>query len=625
MGKRFSGNFFLVVFVLAFSIQPSSVFANINTIATQRLTYQEAAEYFGENVSAIGDVNADGNQDIAVSGSYNNVAAANAGAIYVYFGNGGGVNATPDLTIRGETAGDYLGYGNKTISSAGDINGDGYQDFMVASDYYNNRQGRVYIFHGGPSLNDTADVVITGPTAAVTYFGSTINNIGDINHDGYSDIIIGQEGSTNGNAYIYYGGSSMDTTADVTFTGEAAGDALGSFVGLAGDVNNDGNQDILIGAYLNDTAGTNAGAAYIFYGNGSGVDTTADVTMRAAAANDLLGYYATTLGDVNGDGYADVLVTAYGQDTGGSNVGAAYVYYGGSSMDGTADVTFRGSASEEYFGGSTGYVGDINGDGYNDIMVGTSNYSSNKGRLSIYYGGSSIDSIADVTLTGENNNDYLSSWWVGGASAVDINHDNAVDILVGAPGYSGGAYNGAAYIFLGIPPTSSNSSSDEGNGSSESSTTPTIANSQQQGTQRIITTNTTTSPTITVKPVDIDQVEKVTFRINGKVYTMKPTNTSNYTLKLPKIPKPGKYPYSVTAYYSNTTSTTPGTIIVKDNKGSSSSNTLLTQINSVFRTVYNQNPTTEQWKYWQTRIVNKEKTTLDQLLGAMQWQRVQGN
>jgi hypothetical protein len=177
-------------------------------------------------------------------------------------------------------------------------------------------------------------------------------------------------------------------------TGEATSNRFGISVASAGDVNGDGYADVVVGAYYYSSS---TGRAYIYYG-GSSMDSTADVTMTGEATYNSFGISVASAGDVNGDGYADVVVGAYGYAT---NTGRAYIYYGGSSMDTVADVTMTGETTNNYFGFSVAAAGDVNGDGYADVVVGAYGYSSSTGRAYIYYGSSLMNNIADVTMTGE--------------------------------------------------------------------------------------------------------------------------------------------------------------------------------------------------------------------------------
>ncbi|MEA1893781.1 MAG: integrin alpha [Euryarchaeota archaeon] len=149
----------------------------------------------------------------------------------------------------------------------------------------------------------------------------------------------------------------MDNVADIVLCGESDGDQFGYFCFYAGDVNNDGYDDVIIGAPKSDAGGADSGRACIYFG-GSSMDSTPDVTMTGAGAGHRFGYVAPA-GDVNDDGCDDVIVGARGADK-------AYIYLGGSPMDSTADVTMSGESSGDFFGYGTGTVGDVDKDGYSD-------------------------------------------------------------------------------------------------------------------------------------------------------------------------------------------------------------------------------------------------------------------
>ena len=193
---------------------------------------------------------------------------------------------------------------------------------------------------------------------------------------GIADVIVGawlnDAGSPNaGRAYVYYGGPGADSVADLTLTGAAANDSFGAAVSGAGDVNGDGHADVIVGAIYNDAGGFDAGRAYVYYG-GSGADAVADLTLTGAATGDYFGLRLSKAGDVNGDGYADVIVGAYSNDAGGANAGRAYVYYGGPGADAVADLTLTGAVANDQFGVSVSGAGDVDGNGFADVIVGAS-------------------------------------------------------------------------------------------------------------------------------------------------------------------------------------------------------------------------------------------------------------
>ncbi|MBK6507305.1 MAG: FG-GAP repeat protein [Ignavibacteria bacterium] len=150
-----------------------------------------------------------------------------------------------------------------------------------------------------------------------------------------------------------------DSFQEYSFAGAAAVDYYGFSVASAGDVNADGFDDIIVGAPFNDAGGTDAGRAYIYFGSYV-IDYTADVILTGNIAGGRLGYSVSSAGDVNNDGYADVIAGATGLS---ANTGCAYIYYGGSNMNNVADVTLSGQSAGEQFGYSVSNAGDVNGDG----------------------------------------------------------------------------------------------------------------------------------------------------------------------------------------------------------------------------------------------------------------------
>ena len=410
-------------------------------------TGQAAGDYFGASVSAAGDVNGDGYSDIIVGAYYNDAGGSEAGRAYIYFG-GPIIDNIADVTLTGAAAGDYFG---NSVSTAGDVNGDGYSDVIVGAygnDAGGNDAGRAYIYFGGSAMDNAADVILTGEATGDS-FGNSVFTAGDVNGDGYTDVIVGAYyndagGSYAGRAYIYFGSSTMNNTADVTLTGEAAGDYFGNSVSTAGDVNGDGYSDVIVGAYFNDAGGSEAGRAYIYFG-GSSMDNTADLILTSAAANDWFGASVSNADDVNGDGYSDVIVGAYGYNSG---TGRAYIYFGGTSMNTVADVVLTGDNIFDWFGYSVSTAGDVNGDGYSDVIVGAP-YNSpggiQTGRGYIYFGGTSMDNVADVILTGSASGDLFG---LSVSTAGDVNGDGYSDVIVGAfQNDAGGADAGRAYLY----------------------------------------------------------------------------------------------------------------------------------------------------------------------------------
>lgn len=387
---------------------------------------------YGKSVSNVGDVNGDGFDDVIIGDpNGNGGSGTNSGRAYIYFG-GTVINSAADVILTGGALNNYFG---NSVSNAGDVNADGYDDVIVGAHGYNSFTGRAYVYYGGASMNNVADVIMTGAFTN-NEFGKSVSGAGDVNNDGFSDVIVGAYAASayTGKAYIYFGGSSMNNIADVIMTGENTNDNFGYSVSGAGDVNGDGYHDVICGAY-----GFNGiGRAYIYFG-GVSMNNVADVSMFGGAIADFFGASVSNAGDVNDDGYSDVIVGAYGYN---SLTGRAYIFYGGALMDGAADVTMTGESANNSFGYSVSDAGDVNGDGFADVYVGAYGFSASQGRAYLYYGGANMNNAVDIFMTGEETLNHFGYSISGGG---DVNGDGFADMIAGAYGYN--SNTGRAYVY----------------------------------------------------------------------------------------------------------------------------------------------------------------------------------
>jgi hypothetical protein len=401
---------------------PSDVPANASMTVT--LTRGDSLIFAGQgslgnSAMYAGDVNADGFDDLIISNP-----SLNGGLAYLHFGSTV-LDTIPDLVLAGPQGSVRFGI---RVTSAGDVNNDGYDDVAVADDEIMNNTGRVYIYYGGLEMNAEADIVLTGQSESI-YFGRNVMNAGDVNGDGFSDIIAGAFGfgSNRGKVEIHFGALNMDTIPDVVFVGENGGDVLGNVSG-AGDVNNDGFDDVIAGAW---GYNSRTGRAYILFG-GTNMNNVPDVILTGNIADDGFGLTVADAGDVNGDSYSDVLV--------GTNVkGRAFIFYGGANMNNSADVNLVDAG----IGYQAAGVGDLNKDGYADVMVGAYSFNSDKGKASVFYGGLSMDGVSDMVYFPSVGSYYGYSL----SKAGDVNNDGFLDFLIGAPGEGG-----RAYLFYNLQP-----------------------------------------------------------------------------------------------------------------------------------------------------------------------------
>src|SRR5262245_41194673 len=277
--------------------------------------------------------------------------------------------------------------------------------------------------------------------APMDYFGIAVSGAGDVNQDGFADLIVGayfdEFGQSDvGKARVFSGQSGA---ALYTFSG-APEDYFGSAVSGAGDVNQDGCDDLIVGAWQDDTTASNAGKAVVFSGKtGLVLDT-----FLGAHFEDYFGYSVSGAGDVNADGFPDVIVGAYGEDHNGSQSGSARIYSG---KTGGLLYTLYGSSADDQFGKAVSGAGDVNQDGFDDVIIGAPYedlFGSNVGYARVYSGktGASLS-----VFTGDTQND-LFGFAVSGAG--DVNQDGFDDVMVGAVAHDvNGTDSGSAFLFSG--------------------------------------------------------------------------------------------------------------------------------------------------------------------------------
>ncbi len=396
------------------------------------------------------DVNGDGYADLVVGAGYapGTSASPGPGRAYVYLGSASGLATTPATTLTGPD-GPGSGFGN--VASAGDVNGDGFADLVVGAGWAPGTSaspgpGRAYVYLGSASgLATTPATTLTGPDGAGGHF-DVVASAGDVNGDGYADVVVAAyaEGGGTGAAHVYLGSASgLATTPATTLTGpDGAGGYFGASVASVGDVNGDGYADLVVGAY---GAMSDTGRAYIYLGSASGLATTPTTTLTGPdGANNNFGASVASAGDVNGDGYADVVVGGYGS----SYVGRAHVYLGSATGLGTTPATTLTTPPGAYvgFGISVASAGDVNGDGYADVVVGAYNEGGGTGAAHVYLGSASgLATTPATTLTGL----YGSAFGIQVASAGDVNGDGYADVAVAASYVNAPSPTGQAFVFLG--------------------------------------------------------------------------------------------------------------------------------------------------------------------------------
>lgn len=383
------------------------------------------------------DANGDGFGDVAIGGQLYS-------KMRLYHGSRSGLPASAAVAIDAPgPASDIWG----PVSSAGDVNGDGYDDLIVGANAAGT-SGRAYVYHGSSSGIRSSVKRTLSPPAGGLAFGHTVAGGYDLNDDRYDDVVVSALGSASaaGRVHVYLGSASgVGASPAHTLSGSGEVNANFGYDVAVGYFDGDALPDLAVSEHQGYGA-LGVGRVYVFMGKAGGLDTTAATTLTCPDGSKRgFGVSIDAINDFDGDGYGDLAVGAYGV---GSNDGRVYIYRGGSAGLSTSPaVTLSPTAGT---GGYFGYqvaAGDFDGDLHGDLVVGETDASGLAGRAHVYYGGPLpyvVDASSHAVLAGT----HTGTGYFGNALAVsDLDGDGFQDALVGAPAVS--SSRGAVYVFYG--------------------------------------------------------------------------------------------------------------------------------------------------------------------------------
>ncbi len=411
----------------------------------------------GFSVSMAGDVNGDGYSDLIVGAPLYDNGESDEGRAFVFHGSAGGLESSPAWSAESDQPGARLG---SAVDGAGDVNGDGYSDVVVGAPLYDNGrgdEGRVLVYHGSASGLLPAPAWIAESDQVEAWLGYAVSTAGDVDGDGYSDVIVGAPLHDNGQGdegrALVYLGSATGLAASPAWTAESGqpGAQLGSAVSGAGDVDGDGYSDVIVGAPLYDNGQSDEGRAFVYRGTAAGLETTPAWTAESQQVTARFGHAVAGAGDVNRDGYSDVVVGAPLYDHGQTDEGRVYVYHGSAAGLATIGRTVESNQAQAGFGGAVAPAGDVDGDGFSDLIVGAPGYDSeeNDEGAAFVYLGTTLGLSPSPAWTVEGDQ-ALAGAGTSVAGAGDLDGDGFADVVVAAPQHDGGqADEGRVSLHLG--------------------------------------------------------------------------------------------------------------------------------------------------------------------------------